>query len=122
MHVPAPSLARTDGLFQHPHFQRLPRKSYDAPQSFRFRRGKEKYCNVRGTVVLLGCVAPAYPLCISEKFRVRAAALRKHALGSLISFRAESGCGPSATSLREPSISAFGGEAVVPQTSAEVRV
>ena len=39
MHLPAPSLARTDGLFQHPHFQRLPRKSYDAPRSFRFRRG-----------------------------------------------------------------------------------
>ncbi len=57
MHLPAPSLARTDW------------QSYDAPQSFRFRRGKEKYlltCEVRWC--FLAVWAPAYPLCKSEKF------------------------------------------------------
>jgi len=58
-----------------------------------FGAAKKNIVNVRGTVVLLGCVAPAYPLWISEKFRVQAAGHRKHALGSSISFARESGCG-----------------------------
>jgi len=75
MHLPCAVTGAHRWALPAPHFQRLPRKSYDPPQSFRFRRGKENIANVRGTVVLLGCVALAYPLCISEKFRVRAAGL-----------------------------------------------
>src|SRR5262245_61986744 len=45
-----------------------------------------------------------------------------HAIGDGFAAVHESGYGPSATSLGEPGMSAFWGEVVMSQTSAEVRV